>query len=206
MAHISREAVKYPEILELTAMKHYDKLRGGRPKLDNTNKMLWWYKGTDGLKTGWTTEAQYCLASTVKKDGLRLICCVFGVPEARGNFRESMKIFNWGFANYDFQEMVQAGKVVGKVPVGKGAKDEVEVVVPRNVGILVKKGGDLEVKTEVKLPSLVPAPILKDQPLGELRVMLQGQLQEKVPLIAKDEVLRGSFVRQLDKSFRALIS
>ncbi len=205
MARICREALRYPEILELTSMRHYYKLRGGRPKLDNTNKLLWWYKGADGFKTGWTTEAQYCLASTVKRDGLRLICCVFGVPDSRGHFRESMKIYNWGFANFGFRELVRAGQEMGRVPVGKGAKDQVEVIAPRRVGVLIKKGEEPEVKTEVRLPSLVPAPVAKGQALGELRVMVQGEPFEKVPLVAKREVARGSFLRQLNKTFRALV-
>ena len=93
VAILGREALKHPIITELTSIKEYD-LRNGEFKLWNTNKLLWWYEGTDGFKTGWTQEAKYCLASTVERNGLRLICVVMGVPEVRGHFQESMKIYN----------------------------------------------------------------------------------------------------------------
>lgn len=205
IAQICREALKYPELLKLTAMKHYDKLRGGRPKLDNTNKLLWWYKGTDGFKTGWTTEAKYCLASTVKRDGLRLICCVFGIPEPRGHFRESVKIYNWGFANYAFQEFVQPQKVIATVSVGKGTKDQVDITVSRLVGVLIKKGEDVEIKIQKKLPSSITAPVRKGQLLGDLVVRVKGEIVEQVPLIAKEDVPRGSFWCQVKKSFLSLV-
>ncbi|HAA90437.1 MAG: D-alanyl-D-alanine carboxypeptidase DacF [Thermoanaerobacterales bacterium 50_218] len=193
MAQICRECLKYPELLELTSIKHYDKLRGGRPKLDNTNKLLWWYQGTDGFKTGWTSEAKYCLASTVKRDGLRLICCVFGVPEPRGHFRESIKIYNWGFANYAFREVASPEKVIISVPVAKGEKDKVKVGVAKKAGVVVKKGEDVEVKTQANLPSLVAAPVRKGEVLGELLILADGKAVEKVPLVAKESVPRASF-------------
>ena len=140
MAVLCREAAKHPEYLKLTSIKHYYELRGGKTKLDNTNKLLWWYDGTDGFKTGWTTEANYCLASTVKRDNLRLICCVFGVPEPRGHFNESIELLNWGFANFAYQEVVKPGEVVGKVRVGKGIADYIGLVVPEGVGVLSRKG------------------------------------------------------------------
>jgi D-alanyl-D-alanine carboxypeptidase (penicillin-binding protein 5/6) len=87
MAQISRYALRFPKLLEMTSIKEYD-LRGGEFHLYNTNKLLWWYKGADGFKTGWTNEARYCLASTAERDGLRLIAVVFGSPQRHGNFRQ----------------------------------------------------------------------------------------------------------------------
>jgi D-alanyl-D-alanine carboxypeptidase (penicillin-binding protein 5/6) len=127
LAVMGREALKHPLILKLTSMKEYD-LRNGEFKLWNTNKLLWWYEGTEGFKTGWTQEAKYCLASTVKRDGLRLICVVMGVPQARGHFQESMKIYNYGFANYMYKEFAPAFSKQGILTVVKGSKTAVELV------------------------------------------------------------------------------
>lgn len=204
MAEISREALKYPELLKLTQIKHYYELRGGKTKLDNTNKLLWWYDGTDGFKTGWTTDANYCLASTVKRDDLRLICTVFGIPEVRGHFRESTKLYNWGFANFGFEKLVCTGQELGKVPVGRGARDKVVGAAPRDIGVPLKKGEDQEIKTEVELKSYVEAPIHKGDLLGEIQVKVNGQVIEKVPVVAKEDVLKGSFWRLLNKSFRSV--
>ena len=204
MALICRDALKYPEMLSLTSIKHYYELRGGKVKLDNTNKLLWWYDGADGFKTGWTTEANYCLASTVKRGDLRLICCVFGVPETRGHFKESVKLLNWAFANYGFQTLAQPGQVLGKVRVGSGAQDQVEVAAPRSIGVLIKKGETGAATLDVKLPKIVRAPVKKSSPLGEARVLEQGKVVETVVLQAKEDVPKGSFWRLFDKNFHAL--
>lgn len=200
MAMICREAAQYPEYLELTSIKHYYKLRGGKTKLDNTNKLLWYYEGTDGFKTGWTAEANYCLASTVKRGDLRLICCVFGIPEIDGHFKESIKLYNWGFANYTFKQLVKAGEVVGEVRVGKGTVDRVGVVAPQGAGILLQKGEDKKAKTEIKLLPYLNAPVSQGDTVGELKIIVDGKTYEKVPLVAQRDVPRGSFWHQLKKS------
>ncbi|MDD4802691.1 MAG: D-alanyl-D-alanine carboxypeptidase, partial [Syntrophomonas sp.] len=102
MAIIARHALSHPRILEYTSIKEYN-IRQGSYKLYNTNKLLWWYEGADGFKTGWTNEAKYCLVSTVKRDGLRLISVVMGSPEAKGHFRDSMELYNYGFAKYAYK-------------------------------------------------------------------------------------------------------
>lgn len=204
MAMICKEALKYPEFLQLTRIKHYYKLRGGKTRLDNTNKLLWWYDGTDGFKTGWTTEANYCLASTVKRDGLRLICCVFGIPEPRGHFKESVNLYSWGFANFTFQELVKSNQAVGRVRVGRGAAEYVGAVAPQSAGFLIRKGEEKEAKLQVKLPDFISAPVAKGAPLGELQVMVDGRVVDRVPLIAQNDVPRGTFWRQLKKTFRCL--
>lgn len=204
MAVLCRTAAQYPEFMELTSIKHYYKLRGGKTKLDNTNKLLWWYDGTDGFKTGWTTEANYCLASTVKRDNLRLICCVFGIPEIGGHFKESVKLYNWGFANFTFRQLVKPGEVVGDVRVGKGTMDQVGVVAPQGAGILMQKGENKKVKTEMKLLPALTAPVSRGDTVGELKIIVDGKTCERVPLVAQRNVPLGNFWRQLKKSFRSL--
>jgi len=204
MAVLCREAAKHPEYLQLTSIKHYYKLRGGKTKLDNTNKLLWWYEGTDGFKTGWTTEANYCLASTVKRDNLRLICTVFGVPEPRGHFNESIKLLNWGFANYAYQEMVKPGEVVGKVRVGKGTADYTGLVVPEGAGVVTRKGEKIDVKTEVTIPEIINAPVAKGQKVGEVKLIVDGKVQGRVPLVAQKDIPRGGFWQQVKKTFKVM--
>jgi D-alanyl-D-alanine carboxypeptidase (penicillin-binding protein 5/6) len=203
MSVFCREAARYPEFLELTNIKHY-KLRKGKTQLDNTNKLLWYYDGSDGFKTGWTTEANYCLASTVKRNELRLICCVFGIPEVGGHFKESMSLFDWGFANYTFKRLLKPGEVVGEAPVGKGALDHVAAVAPQGAGVLTPKGDDKKVRTEVKLLPSIDAPVSKGDIVGELRIIVDGKTSEKVTLEAQRDVPRGSFWRQLKKGFSSL--
>ncbi len=203
MAMLCKEAIQYPEFMKLTSIKHY-KLRGGKTQLDNTNKLLWWYDGTDGGKTGWTTEANYCLVSTVKRDNLRMICSVFGVPEIRGHFQESVTLYNWGFANYAYEELVKPGQVVKQVRVGRGTVDQVGAVAPEGAGVLMQKGEEKDITTEVELICFLSAPVEKGDIVGELKIIVEGKILERVPLVAQKNVPKGSLGRMFKKSFKSL--
>lgn len=198
MAVIGRHALNYPKILEYTSIKEYN-LRQGKFKLYNTNKLLWWYQGADGFKTGWTNEAKYCLTSTAKRDGLRLIGAVLASPEQHGNFRDTMKLFNYGFARYGFKNIVPRGTVCGVVKIGKGIQENVEVIAEEDVGSIVKKGDEKKIKAELALPNYVDAPVKKGQKLGEYLVYNNGQLYKEVNLLATQDVPRAGLIKQIMK-------
>jgi D-alanyl-D-alanine carboxypeptidase (penicillin-binding protein 5/6) len=198
MAVMARHALNYPKILEYTAIKEY-KLRQGEFVLYNTNKLLWWYQGADGFKTGWTNEAKYCLTSTAKRDGLRLIGVVMASPEKHGNFRDTMKLFNYGFARYGFKNITPRGTVCGVVKIGKGIQENVEVIAEEDVGSIVKKGDEKKIKAELAIPDYVDAPVKKGQKLGEYLVYNDGQLYKKVNLLAAQDVPRAGLIKQIKK-------
>ncbi|TGE34272.1 D-alanyl-D-alanine carboxypeptidase family protein [Desulfosporosinus sp. Sb-LF] len=203
LAVISREALNYPLVRKLTSMKEYE-LRDGKFKLWNTNKLLWWYPGADGFKTGWTNEAKYCLASTVQRDGLRLICVVMGVPQVRGHFAESMKIFNYGFAKYAFKQFAPAEQKQGVVKVRKGMEDEVLAVTEKPLGVTVEKGKDKNLWVETKLSPEINAPIQKGQKLGEVLLYRDDQLQGTVNLVADHPVARASVTEQMTRTLKGV--
>ncbi|AFQ43077.1 D-alanyl-D-alanine carboxypeptidase family protein [Desulfosporosinus meridiei] len=203
LATISREALKYPLIRKLTSIKEYD-LREGKFKLWNTNKLLWWYPGADGLKTGWTNEAKYCLASTVERNGLRLICVVMGVPQVRGHFAESMKIYNYGFAKYEFKQFAPAEEKQGVVKVSKGVEDEAVAITEKALGATVEKGKDKNFWVETKLNPEISAPIEKGQKLGEVLLYQNEQLQASVNLIADRSVAKAGLVNQLTRTMKGV--
>ncbi|MBC2726827.1 D-alanyl-D-alanine carboxypeptidase family protein [Desulfosporosinus sp.] len=205
LAVISREALKYPLIRKLTSIKEYD-LREGKFKLYNTNKLLWWYPGADGLKTGWTNEARYCLASTVERNGLRLICVVMGVPQVRGHFAESMKIYNYGFAKYEFKQFAPAEQKQGVVKVRKGVEDEIVAVTEIALGATVEKGKDKNFWVETKLNPEISAPVEKGQTLGQVLLYQNDQLQATVNLIADHGVARAGLVDQLTRTIKGVFS
>ncbi len=201
LAVLGREALKHPLVTKLTVMKEYD-LRNGEFKLWNTNKLLWWYEGTDGFKTGWTQEAKYCLASTVKRDGLRLICVVMGIPEVRGHFKESMKIYNYGFANYHYKEFAPAGSKQGEIIVYKGSVPTIELVADQTVGVCIEKGKDKDCWTEVKVSDSVNAPVSKGQKLGEVIIYCGQQELSRISLLAKDNVDKAGFFEILKRTIQ----
>ena len=203
LAIISREALNYPLVRKLTSTKEYD-LRDGKFKLWNTNKLLWWYPGADGFKTGWTNEAKYCLASTVERNGLRLISVVMGVPQVRGHFAESMKIYNYGFAKYEFKLYAPVAQKQGVVKVSKGMEDEVIALTEKPLGATVEKGKDKNLWVETKLNPNISAPIQKGQKLGEVLLYRNDQLQASVNLIADHSIARAGLVEQMTRTLKGV--
>lgn len=204
LAVMGREALKYPLIRKLTSMKEYD-LRGGQFKLWNTNKLLWWYQGADGFKTGWTNEAKYCLASTVERDGLRLIAVVMGVPQPRGHFAESMKIYNYGFAKYTFKEFAPAKSKQGTVLVRKGNGAVINAVTEKPLGVTVEKGKDKKFWVETKLNPEITAPVEQGQKVGEILLYLDDQVQASVNLVAETAVPRAGLYQQLTQTLKSVL-
>lgn len=204
LAVMGREALKYPLIRKLTSMKEYD-LRGGQFKLWNTNKLLWWYQGADGFKTGWTNEAKYCLASTVERDGLRLIAVVMGVPQPRGHFAESMKIYNYGFAKYTFKEFAPAKSKQGTVLVRKGNGAVINAVTEKPLGVTVEKGKDKKFWVETKLNPEITAPVQQGQKVGEILLYLDDQVQASVNLVAETAVPRAGLYQQLTQTLKSVL-
>lgn len=204
LAVIAREALKYPLITKLTSIKEYD-LRGGQFKLWNTNKLLWWYEGADGFKTGWTSEAMYCLASTVKRDGLRLIAVVMGVPQVRGHFSESMKLFNYGFAQYVYKEFLPAGQKQGVVAVRKGVENELVALTESPLGVTVEKGKDQNLWVETKLSPEVSAPVKAGQKIGEVLLYNGQEAVANSSLIAEKAVDKANFAQQITRTLKQVM-
>lgn len=196
MALILREGLKYPLFRKISAIKEYD-LRGGAFKLWNTNKLLWWYDGADAGKTGWTEEAKYCLASSAERNGLRLIAVVLGTPEPKSHFRESEKLYNYGFARYKAVNMAEKEAVIKELKVGKGQAEKVDVLVAERVSVAVPKGEDKGFGSRLELPKQLDAPVKKGQVVGFYVVTKDGQEVQRVGLIAGDDVPKATLSRQI---------
>jgi serine-type D-Ala-D-Ala carboxypeptidase (penicillin-binding protein 5/6) len=203
LALMGREALKYPLVRKLTSMKEYD-LRDGKFKLWNTNKLLWWYQGADGFKTGWTNEAKYCLASTVERDGLRLIAVVMGVPQVRGHFAESMKIYNYGFAKYAHKTFAPAGQKQGVVQVRKGGESDVIAVTEKVLGVTVEKGKDKNIWAETKLNPDIEAPVKAGQKVGEIVLYRDNEILSTVNLVAEKAIGKAGVGQQMTRTLRGV--
>jgi D-alanyl-D-alanine carboxypeptidase (penicillin-binding protein 5/6) len=198
LAMIMKEGLKNPLFRKITAMKEYE-LRGGAFKLWNTNKLLWWYDGADAGKTGWTEAAKYCLASSAERDGLRLICVVLGTPEPGSHFRESTKIYDYGFARYKAVNLAAQGAVAGTVKVSKGQSDSVEALTADKVSVVVPRGEDKGFESRVELPDYISAPVQRGQEIGACVVTKNGQEVLRVKLVARDEVPKASMLQQMKR-------
>lgn len=202
-ALIVKEAVRHSLYMELCSIKEYW-LRDGKNWLVNTNKLLWWYKGADGLKTGWTEEAKYCFAGTAKRDGLRLISVVFATAEPRSHLRESMKLLDWGYANFQAIPIVDQGEFVERVKVNKGIEEEMLLVAADRLSLIVNKGDTKNIQKKVRTESSVGAPIIKGQKYGELVILKNGVESGKVDLIADQNIEKAGFIKSIRNMFRNL--
>ncbi|MBP2662162.1 MAG: dacF [Firmicutes bacterium] len=193
-ALIAREAVTHPLYMDMCGIKEAW-LRDGKNWLVNTNKLLWWYKGGDGLKTGWTEEAKYCFVGTAKRDGLRLISSVFATPEPRSHLRESMKLLDWGFANFSAVPIVNQGAVVERLKVNKGIEPDIQLIAAQDLNLLITKGQSKNLQKKIAADSSVNAPIVEGQKCGELIVLKDGKEVGKVDLLAEKSIPKAGLVR-----------
>ena len=188
IALMSRELLKnHPDIKKFTTI-WMDTVRGGAFGLSNTNKMVRFYDGCTGLKTGFTSGAGYCLSASAQRDGLELIAVVMGSETSKDRFAACKSLLDYGFANYAlYTPALQEG---ASVPVKLGARESVGAVPGGDVSLLVDKAQRGSITTEIELEEAVTAPVSRGQRLGTLTVKAGEQVLSIVPLVAETEVVR----------------
>ena len=164
--------------------------RGGRvTQLTNTNRLVRFYPGSDGYKTGSTNEARYCMSATAKKDGMRLIAVVLGANAGQTRFDEARRMLEYGFANYRLFAPAAQGDALGMdVTVRLGARDRVSAVCGAGVSLLLRKGEEKAISLEAALPESVSAPVRAGDVLGEVRVLKGGEVIAALPAVAGETV------------------
>ncbi len=191
VAALAAEICRHPEYFNHSAV-WMDTLThpGGRvTDLTNTNRLVRFYDGCDGLKTGSADDSRYCLAATAQKSGMRLIAIVLGVPNSQTRFDEARAMLDYGFAGYRRVVLLNKDDLLGKtVPVHLGMAEEVEAAVGSGVSMLLKAGQEKQLSLEVELPQQVEAPVTRGQTIGIVRVLLNGQVIAKVPAVAARDV------------------
>ncbi|GGH24908.1 D-alanyl-D-alanine carboxypeptidase family protein [Paenibacillus segetis] len=191
IAVMSRELLKYPIITKYTG-SYQDYLRKDSAKpfwLVNTNKLVRFYSGADGLKTGYTAEAKFCLSATASRDGLRLIAVVLGEPNTKTRNSEVSAMFDYAFSQYALQPIYKAGEVIGKVKVQKGESSQIELTANRALSVLVKKGSAQgSITQKVVVPEKVNAPVKEGQNIGKLIVYQDGKVLNEFELNAPSAI------------------
>ena len=196
IAIMSRALLEHPLILNYSTV-WMDTLRGGETQLVNTNRMVRFYKGATGLKTGPTNGAGSCLSATATRDGLGLIAVVMGADTSDHRFAAARSLLDWGFASF-MQAQLSPPENLLPVPVTGGVQTQVEVVCrPPQEGILVEKGKLDAITQDVILPESAPAPIQEGQELGRVAVCVDGERVAEYPIVAAGPVERMSFGRAL---------
>ena len=193
IALMSRELMaNHPDIQKFTTI-WMDTVRNGAFGLSNTNKLVRFYPGATGLKTGFTANAGYCLSATAQRNGLGLIAVIMGAKTSQERFSSCKAMLDYGFANFTLITPQLPEENV--VPVKLGIQKTVIAVPAEDTKLLLDKGQKDQVTTEVVLDESVTAPVSKGQRLGTLTVRAGEQVLSQVPMVASDTVPRVSWLQ-----------
>ena len=185
IALISCELLRHPKILEYTGI-WMDSIRGGKFSLANTNKMLKSYPGLTGLKTGYISEAGFCISASAERDGLSLVAVVMAAPTKETRMADASALLNYGFAN--FTVYTPPDDLLQPVPVQLGTADFVQPVLQNDQSIVVEKEKAAQLETHLELTDALQAPIAEGQQIGELTVTSGGETLMRIPVTAAEEV------------------
>jgi D-alanyl-D-alanine carboxypeptidase (penicillin-binding protein 5/6) len=187
IAIMSRELLKYSFITKYTTV-WMDSLRGGKTELVNTNKLVRFYDGTTGLKTGTTAKAGCCISASARRDDLHLIAVVMGSPNSNDRFNAAKTMLTWGFSNYTVYTPEIEENEISSVPVTGGLQECVDVVIPDFLPLLIKKDEVEKVRVEVELCENVEAPVLEKQALGKVSVYVADEIVKEYKILSAKAV------------------
>ncbi|PSF10540.1 serine-type D-Ala-D-Ala carboxypeptidase [Marinobacter fuscus] len=195
LALLARAIIQdYPENYPLYAQKHFTYNNIRQP---NRNSLLWRDDSVDGLKTGHTEEAGYCLVASAKRDETRLIASVMGASSSQARAQEVQKMLNYGFRYYETERLFRAGQELVASRVWGGEANEVSVGMPDDVYVTIPRGARNKLESVVDLDSVIKAPIKVGTELGRVRVVMEGETLVDQPVLALTDVPEGGLFKRL---------
>lgn len=189
VAVMSRELIKHTEIFKYTSI-WTDELRGGKFKLANTNKLVRFYDGANGLKTGSTSKALCCLSATAKRDNMQLIAVVLGAPTSAKRFVSARALLDFGFAAYRMDLAASKGEFIEEVEVKKGTEESVNAICAEDFSRLVKKDDTAETEKRAEICENITAPIKAGEKIGEMIFSRNGSEIGRIDLVSEKEVAK----------------
>ena len=202
LALLAQEIVNhYPQILNYTSLESYTLRADSKPfVLYNKNKLLWWYEGTDGLKTGWIGEdSGYNVAATAVKDNMRLIAIVLGAEKTYDNFYDAIKLFNWGFENYTYQKLFTQNQEIAVCPLEKGEQTEIKLLTGEDIGVLTSKDNEQELSAKLTFDD-IQAPVKQGEVLGKINIYADGEILSRYDVYAAEDVPALGFLGALKRA------
>ncbi len=204
VAIMSRELLKHKTIRPFLAI-WMDSVRNGEFGLTNTNKLIRFYNGAIGIKTGSTSNAKYCLSSAAVRDDLTLIGVVLGAETTSERFEIAKQLLNYGFSNYNIETIIEEGASFGEVDIIKGKKDRMGVVAQSSFKRLSNKQSGENVDTKIIMDDDIDAPVNKGDVVGKIEIMESDKKIGEINLVADQSVLRLSFVDVFGKLITKLM-
>ena len=192
IATMSRELLKHKDITKYTTV-WMDSLRDGKTELVNTNKLVRFYDGATGLKTGTTSGAGCCLSASATRDGLSLIAVVLGCDSSNNRFQDAKKLLNYGFSNYGNATIKISQDELPDLPVTKGTKATVTLTCEESISFLVTKGKEGDVQKSFDIPETLEAPIKAGETIGTVTFILDGKTLGQLPVVTSNEVQKMTY-------------
>lgn len=193
IAVMSRELlVRHPKIVYYTTIWH-DTFRDGKFDLDNTNKLVKRYRGTTGIKTGFTNKAGFCLSASAERDGTKFISVILGSESNNTRFSESARLLDFAFSNWETARIQRKDLPAGIVKVKKGVTTEVPLNFSEDAVVVVKKGSKGKMVETLEIPEIVNAPVKAGQPIGVLNIDLDGERVASIAIVAAKDSPKCSY-------------
>lgn len=172
---------------------------GRETELVNTNKLIRYFQGCDGGKTGSTNEAGCCLTASAKRGDMRLISCIIGAENSKTRFNESSLLLNYGFSNFENKFLVTMNDVIATLPVSKGKVEVIDLFAKENYTAVVKKGGSNKYETILKLPEKIKAPLKSGEKVGSVIVTKDGNIVKEIDVVVMQDVKHSSYFDSINK-------
>lgn len=208
VALIAKELLNHEEILRFSSV-YEDYIRKDTPNkfwVVNTNKLVRFYEGADGLKTGFTDDAGYTMAVTAKRDNMRLIAIVLGESVSKVRNQETMDLLDYGFNTYKIDLVKEKGSVVDRIKIDKGSKDEVEIITKNDISILNKKT-DASINYDTKITiKEIELPIEKGMVVGKIDVLFNDKVVKSGDLIAADSVEKINYFKYIYDNLKDMVN
>lgn len=204
VAVMSRELIRHKKVFDFTKI-WTDTLRDGKFELANTNRLIRFYSGATGLKTGSTSKAGCCLSATAERDGMSLVAVVLGAPDTKSRFSSATALLNYGFSGYSVKKQVEKDEPTGFVTVSKGVKKEVPAKATDNFSVLMPKANPRSIEKKVVLSDTVVAPVKCGDKVGEINFLENGEQIYSVDIQAADDVPKKGFPLVLADMLHSLL-
>ena len=204
IALMSRELMRHKDIFKFTTI-WMDSLRGGKFSLANTNKLIRFYSGANGLKTGSTSVAGCCISAAAKRGEMQLIAVVLGAPTSKERFAAASNLLNYGFANYGVTQFGEKGSEIRSVAVESGKSGSVMAVAKESSSALLQKSQIKKAKIHINLPKKVKAPVKKGSVLGEIIITLDGETISRTDIVASHSVGKKDCADYMFGFFRRMV-
>ena len=208
MAMIAKELVKYDKVFEFTSI-YEDYLRKGTDRelwLVNTNKLVRFNPIVDGLKTGYTKEAGYCLTATAKKNDMRLISVVMGEPDTNTRSSETTSLLDYGFAKYKAEKIIDKNKVIDKLEIEKATRQKVDIVSTKDYSIVVEKTKKIgKIDYDLQLNN-IKLPIKKGMKIGKLIVKEDGKKITELDVTVKDNLKKANLITLYGRYLKSILN